>query len=124
MDILSFALYHENNEVIDEAQTALNRKRQREEPITDSSDAEDGESAEKEPRRQAVAPEVPSVTESSMEIKRAIYEQVSKAPDGSVLIADLCLDIEDRESVMQALRSLDSDDGKVMMDEENVYLVD
>lgn len=124
MDILSFALYHENNEAIDDAQTELGRKRQREEPITDSSDAEEGETAEKEPKRQASEPEASAAAESSlMDIKRAIYAQVSKADDGTAL-DDVCADISDRNAVLEAIRSLEGD-GKVMMDDENnVYYMD
>lgn len=121
MDILSFALYHENNEVIDEAQTALGRKRQRDEPITDSSDAEECETTEKEPKRQAAEPTL--AAERLMDIKRAIYAQVSKAGDSTPL-DDVCKDISDRASVLEAIQSLEAD-GKVMMDEENnVYYMD
>lgn len=121
MDILSFALYHENNEVIDDAQNALNRKRLREEPITDSSDAEEGESSQSDPKRQVAASA--AADSQSMEIKRSIYEQVSKAIEGSVPVQELCLDINDRDLVLQALQSLESD-GKVIVDDDEVYLVD
>ena len=125
MDILSFALYHENNEVIDEAQNALNRKRQRETPISDSSDTEDAESAEKDPKRQAVSSEATSSAPDSgmVELKRTIYEQVSKASDGSVSVSNLCEATADRELVMQAVQSLEAD-GKIMLADDEVYLID
>jgi hypothetical protein len=124
MDILSFALYHENNEVVDEAQNELSRKRHREEPITDSSDTEEGESSEKDPKRQAAAPEASRSDESLMEIKRAIYDQLSKGADDGVSLEEVCPNIADRDSVLQALQSLEAD-GKVMLDDENnVYLTD
>ena len=125
MDILSFALYHENNEVIDENQNALNRKRQRENPISDSSDAEDTETAEKDPKRQAATSEATSSAPDSgmLELKRTIYEQVSKAVDSSVPVADLCEAVAERELVMQAVQSLEAD-GKIMLADDEVYLID
>ena len=50
MDILSFALYHENNQVIGENDVIATNKRQREEPdLTDTSDPEEDEN---DPKRQ------------------------------------------------------------------------
>ena len=119
MDILSFALYHENNEVIDEA--ALNRKRPREEPITESSEGEP-DSPEKDSKRQQGAPGA-STESGIMEMKRAIYQQVSQSLEDSVPNEDLCVEVDDRTKVSEAVQSLEAD-GKVMFADGEVYLVD
>ena len=123
MDILSFALYHENNEVLDESQNALDRKRQRDEPITDSSDAEEGESAEKDPKRQVTKASTSATDSNLLELKRSIYAQMSSTIEASVPVEELCEAIDDRELVMQAIQSLEAD-SKVMLHEGEVYLVD
>lgn len=121
MDILSFALYHENNEVLGESQNALDRKRQREEPITDSSDVEEGGPAEKDPKRQVL--ETSAVDSSILEVKRSVYAQMSSSSEASIPVEELCEAIDDRELVMQAIQSLEAD-SKVMLHEGEVYLVD
>ena len=126
MDILSFALYHENNEVIDDIhQATQDRKRQRQEPVTDSSDAEELDSDEKDPKRQAAITETstPAIDTGTMEIKRAVYQQVSQSLEASVALEDICVDIDDREMVLQAVQSLE-EDGKVLITAGEVYLVD
>ena len=121
MDILSFALYHENNEVLGESQNALDRKRQREEPITDSSDVEERGAAEKDPKRQVL--ETSAVGSSVLEVKRSVYAQMSSSSEASIPVEELCEAIDDRELVMQAIQSLEAD-SKVMLHEGEVYLVD
>eukprot|EP00804_Cyclotella_cryptica_P001017 CCRYP_012356-RA/>CCRYP_012356-RA protein AED:0.26 eAED:0.26 QI:175/1/1/1/1/1/3/214/795 len=126
MDILSFALYHENNEVVDDVhQSTQGRKRQRQEPITDSSDAEELESDEKDTKRQAAANEtsIPAIDTSMLEMKRAVYQQVSQSLEDSVALEDICVEIDDRTMVLQAVQSLE-EDGKVLITAGEVYLVD
>ena len=123
MDILSFALYHENNEVIDDIHQG--RKRQRQELVTDSSDTEELDSDEKNPKRQAAVTEtsIPAIDTGMMEIKRAVYQQVSQSLEASVALDDICVETDDREMVLQAIQSLE-EDGKVLITAGEVYLVD
>lgn len=136
MDILGFALYHENTKVVGEGETnvvspdLLGQKRRRGEPadITDSSD--EGEAQ----RRRLVDGEGRGVTNDTPEVsngggdalstlKAAIYAEVTRSLEDSVSIDDICINIEDRTMVDQAIRSLE-DDGKVMRSEDEVYLID
>ncbi|KAL7537409.1 hypothetical protein ACHAXR_007802 [Thalassiosira sp. AJA248-18] len=127
MDILSFALYHENNKVVGEdasnEEASAGNKRQREEPITDSSDAEENDAqrqrVEDEDGGAAAAPQEGSVAD----LKTAVYQEVSRSLEDSVSIDDICVHIDDRALVFQAINSLE-EDGKIMQSEGEIYLVD
>lgn len=131
MDILSFALYHENNNVIEENnETAASQKRQREE-VTDSSDAEGQEEDEEEQnaKRQredklaALSAPSQAAVDPLMELKQAIYTEVTKSLDDSIAVDDVCTDVNDRALVSRAIESLEAD-GKIMTSEGEIYLVD
>lgn len=129
MDILSFALYHENTKVIgqDAAETALGQKRQREEPdLTDSSDLEGNDA-----QRQRVDDEgsdsgeasSPTADASLAELKAAVYAEVTRSLEDSIVVDDICTDVNDRSLVARAVQSLE-EDGKIMLSEGEVYLID
>ncbi|KAL3793437.1 hypothetical protein ACHAW5_001612 [Stephanodiscus triporus] len=132
MDILSFALYHENTKVVgDDAKVVspdLGQKRRRAEPdLTDSS--EEG-GAQRRRRADDDADDAP--TPSSAEpkggdafanLKAAVYAEVTRSLEDSVAIEDICANVEDRAMVARAIRSLE-DDGKVMRSDGEVYLID
>lgn len=136
MDILGFALYHENTKVVGEGETNVvspdlpGQKRRRDEPadLTDSSD--EGEVQ----RRRLIDGDGHEVTNDAPEVsqggggalatlKAAVYAEVTRSLEDSVSIDDICINIEDRTLVDQAIRSLE-DDGKVMRSEDEVYLID
>ena len=86
MDILSFALYHENTKVIGEGDsnddTALGQKRQREDPeVTDASDVEEND-AQKERVEGAGAADAssslaPPGQDALTDLKAAVYAKVT-----------------------------------------------
>jgi hypothetical protein len=125
MDILSFALYHENNDIDDVHQATQGLKRQHQKPTTDSSDAKKLKSDEKDPKRQACATETWShaVDTSMMDMKRAVYQQVSQSLEDSIVLEDICVEVDDRQMVLQAVQALE-EDGKVLLTAGEVYLVD
>jgi len=127
MDILSFALYHENTKVIGEDSNnevdVMGQKRQREErDLTDTSDTE-----EKDAQRTRVEDEALTLTpqepRSLAELKMAIYVQVTRSPEDSIAVGDICTTVGDRALVSQALKSLE-DDGNIMISDGEVYLID
>jgi len=125
MDILSFALYHENNKVVEnpnDPASALGQKRQLEEPdLNGASDLE-----EHDAKRQCVEDaDAPSVSKefTLVELKRAIYTEISKSLEDSVTVDDICVHIEDRAFVRQAIELLEKE-MRVMESEGEVYLVD
>ena len=129
MDILSFALYHENTKVIgqDTAEPALGQKRQREEPdLTDSSDLEGNDT-----QRQRLDEEgsdsgeaaSPAADTSLAELKAAVYAEVTRSLEDSIVVDDICTDVNDRSLVARAVQSLE-EDGKIMLSEGEVYLID
>ena len=137
MDILSFALYHENKKVFgeDDAQKAGDEGAlgKRDEPdLTDGS--EGGDDSPGKRRRtdgsgegdspDADSAEAPPVAAMSADdLKQAIYLQVSRELADSVPLSSVMADNPDRAAVLRAVRSLE-DDGRVMVSEDEVYVVD
>mmetsp|Transcript_24114 Transcript_24114/g.57154 ORF Transcript_24114/g.57154 Transcript_24114/m.57154 type:complete len:823 (+) Transcript_24114:224-2692(+) len=134
MDILSFALYHENNKVLhegdeqkadDEGTAALGK---RDEPdLTDGSDGGDipGKRRRTDGAGEDDAPEAedPASEMSADDLKQAIYLQVSRDLADSVPLGSVMADNPDRAAVLRAVQSLE-DDGRVMVSEDEVYVVD
>lgn len=129
MDMLSFALYHENNKVVDNPNDpagAPGQKRPREEPdITDTSDIEDNEGQRQrvEEGSAAASSSAAPQAEAVADLKASIYAEVSRSLEDSVSIDDICTQVEDRALVLQAIQSLD-DEGKIIHNEGEIYLVD
>ena len=135
MDILSFALYHENNKVVGadntEASSRLGQKRPREEgnddnDLTDSSDVDE----EALLQRQRVVDDDDANKSNSnasdkplADLKVAIYAEVSRSLEDSISIEDICTNVDDRALVARAVQSLE-EDGKIMLSEGEVYLVE
>jgi hypothetical protein len=125
MDILSFALYHENNKVIGEDgnETSLvGQKRRREEPdLTDSSDVD-----EEALRRQRVDGEggnssnAASSDKTLADLKAAIYAEVTRSLEDSISIDDICTNVDDRALVARAVQMLE-EDGRIMQSESEIY---
>ena len=121
MDTLSFALYHENNKVVgeetDDATGGLVRPRDDPE-VTDSSDIEDND-----PKRQRTDEGGDDASADIDDLKRAVFQEVSRSIEGSIPMDDVCVGIDNRDLVRQAIQSLE-EDGKVMQSEGEVYLID
>ncbi|KAL7430988.1 hypothetical protein ACHAXM_002464 [Skeletonema potamos] len=125
MDILSFALYHENNQVIGENDVAAaSKKRQREEPdLTDTSDPEDDESETSKRQREEAASNERS-NSTLADLKQAIYQEVSRSLEDSIAIDDIATTVDvDRDLVLQAIQQLEAENRIIQSDGE-VYLID
>ena len=109
MDILSFALYHENNNVIDDKHPSLSDKRKRDEPVTpEGSDAEDHDTDGNKPKRQREESGPAAAYQVELQdVKRSIYEEVSKSLEDSVNIEDVCNHNQYRSLVSRAVKSLE-----------------
>ncbi len=123
MDILSFALYHENNQVIDENDVIATNKRQREEPdLTDTSDPEEDENDPKRQREEDTSQEQGG--KSLADLKRTIYEELSRSLEDSVAIDDIATTVDvDRDLVLQAIQQLEAE-SRIMQSGGEVYLID
>jgi hypothetical protein len=137
MDILSFALYHENNKVVGADNTeassraVVGQKRPREEgsdnDLTDSSDVDE----EALLQRQRVVDDDDDANKSNSnasdkplaDLKVAIYAEVSRSLEDSISIEDICTNVDDRALVARAVQSLE-EDGRIMLSEGEVYLVE
>ena len=123
MDILSFALYHENNQVIGENDVIATNKRQREEPdLTDTSDPEEDENDPKRQREEDTSQEQGG--KSLADLKRTIYEELSRSLEDSVAIDDIATTVDvDRDLVLQAIQQLEAE-SRIMQSGGEVYLID
>ena len=136
MDILSFALYHENNKVVGADNTeassraVVGQKRPRMEDdnndLTDSSDVDE----EALLQRQRVVDDDDANKSNSTasdkplaDLKVAIYAEVSRSLEDSISIEDICTNVDDRALVARAVQSLE-EDGRIMLSEGEVYLVE
>jgi len=136
MDILSFALYHENTKVVNGEDVNvvspdLDKKRRREGGEPDLADgSEEGADAQRRRRSDddvddpSSTPAVPPPGgDAFADLKAAVYGEVSRSLEDSVAVDDICANVEDRAMVARAIRSLE-DDGRVMRSDEEVYLID
>lgn len=125
MDILSFALYHENTQVIGENDViAAGQKRQREEPdLTDTSDPDDDENdSTKRQREEAGSQEQGDNTLA--DLKQTIYQELSRSLEDSIAIDDIATTVDvDRDLVLQAIQQLEAEN-RIMLSDEEVYLID
>jgi DNA replication licensing factor MCM3 len=116
MDILSFALYHENVKTVDSQETNNDEGEQQLDSVSmtpvavsDASDSEDVEPASKKQR-----------TEEDT-LKPQVLAQITEN-DGEIKMEDLCKGVEDREAVQRLVDSLLSD-GLLHEDQGVLYLV-
>ncbi len=136
MDILGFALYHENTKVVsgedvNVVSPDLDKKRRRGEVEPDLADgSEEGSDAQRR-RRSDDDDDNTSLTlgvpplggDAFADLKAAVYAEVSRSLEDSIAVEDICVNVEDRAMVSRAIRSLE-DDGKVMRSDGEVYLID
>ncbi|KAL7433317.1 hypothetical protein ACHAXH_002038 [Discostella pseudostelligera] len=126
MDILSFALYHENNKVIGEdgnETSLLGQKRRREEPdLTDSSDVDEEVLQRQRVDDKGVSSNsnVASSDKTLADLKAAIYAEVTRSLEDSISIDDICTNVDDRALVTRAVQMLE-EDGKIMQSEGEIY---
>ncbi len=129
MDILSFALYHENNKVIGEdgkETSLLGQKRRREEPdLTDSSDVDEEEVLQRQRIDEEGDKSSISATSDKplADLKVVIYAEVTRSHEDSIPIDDICINVGDRALVARAVQSLE-EEGRIMQSEGEIYLVE
>jgi len=124
MDILGFALYHENNSSSqpenseDDIEPNENNKR----PVTpeatlESSDGADDVSAAGK-RQRIDEPDA----DPRNDIKYRIWEQITRG-GGEASVEDMCSDVEDRDEIVAAVHEMESE-GRVMVSDGKVYQID
>lgn len=118
MDILGFALYHENNHNVDGSAptpaTPSPKKRSRE--VSDDDASEGATSPGKESQRQRVS------TDAQQDIKTRLWEEFSKR-DGELPLEEIGEDFGDKEAVMEAINAL-GEEGRLMVNDGIVYQLD
>lgn len=114
MDILGFALYHENSGNVDGTMPKADKVSDDE---SDSSVGDMDDFATSNKRRRLDEGEA-----SSNSIKAMIWNEIS-AGEGQLPLEDVCPAMDDRESVMQAVDEM-TDEGRVMVSDGILYTID
>lgn len=113
MDILGFALYHENNaDMTPESGTV---------PVTPDSSAGNEYSDEGDSRstkRQRL-----DESDVTNDIKYKIWDEINKSSEGQISMNDVCTDITDRELIQTAVAEMEKE-GRVMFSDGFLYQVD
>jgi len=112
MDILGFALYHENNGDVDGTASKLDKV------SDDESDSSVGEPDEMGNKRRRLDEE----GRSSNSIKAKIWDEIA-AGDGELPLEEACPAMDDREAVMKAVDEM-VDEGRVMISDGILYTID
>ena len=112
MDILGFALYHENNGNVDGSISKLDTVSE------DESDSSDGDD-EIGSKRQRLDEEGNS---SYSAIKARIWDEIT-AGDGQLPLEEACPAVDDRDRVMKAVDEM-VDEGRVMVSDGIVYTIE
>lgn len=113
MDILSFALYHENTE-ISETPMAISKGDTRPAVSDDSDSEEDDKNVSKRLR-------LDKDTKVSSELQARIWDELTKSSGGHELtLDDICDDVEDRAMVRSVVDAM-AEDGKLMVVDRVIY---
>lgn len=104
LDVLSFALYHEETREAPQTDDTKENKR------VEVTDDEDEGNDSKRLRLENVEPDV----------KKRVWDQVVSSDGEDLSVEDLCRDIQDRSVVEAALRELERED-RVMVDDGLVF---
>lgn len=122
IDILSFALYHENHQTISDKLVPTNSqdrtlKRKR---------AKDGEVTDNETETAVSLSPSPAPNQDQSEfmrgIKERIWDEMNREGDGDIMMDKLCSDIQDRSLIQKALQEME-EDGRVMLGEGMVFQI-
>ncbi len=123
MDILSFALYHENHQGTDVEEERVptpelreDRKRMRSERSDDENDSDDEEMEDASSTKQKM-----STSQQLEKLRTRIWNEL-KGSNDAMAVADICKDVTDRSSVESAIKDLESKD-KVFTSEGIVCIV-
>jgi len=113
MDILSFALYHENNEVTEPPlSTTMNDKQP---TVSDDSDVDEGDD---NPKRRRLDKESSS---TSPDLQARVWDELTRnRGEQGLTVDEICEDIADRTQVQSAIDALESNN-KLMIVDNVVY---
>lgn len=121
MDILGFALYHENHHNVDGStptSAALSPSKKRLQTVSEDDDENLKNSSETTTKRQRSD----ATVDPDQAIKTRLWEEFSKR-DGELPVEDIGEDFGDRETVMETIQSL-QDEGRLMLTDGIVYQID
>jgi len=119
MDILGFALYHENNSDTTSTSSLEPANPNDGEQLMSAMRDDDDDSTQSNKRARVGD----SDADVARKLKERLWEELRKADD-VVTINDLCSDVQDRDAIMTALKSMEEDE-RVMISEDgaDVYMV-
>ncbi|CAB9497810.1 licensing factor MCM3 [Seminavis robusta] len=116
MDILSFALYHENNDTVDGAAPTASPSKKRPQEVSEDEEGfvEDESSESTDPKRQRVS------ADSLQSIKTLLWEEISK--EGDIALEDIGANFGDQDQVKAAIQAL-TDEGRIIVEDGTVFQI-
>lgn len=121
MDILGFALYHENNHNVDGAAPSVpspSPSKKRTQAVSDDDSSESAESLDNaNSKRQRL-----SIRSAEQDLKTRLWEELSRR-DGELPVEEIDTDFGDREAIEEAIKAL-TDDGRLMESDGILYQTD
>lgn len=120
LDIIGFALYHETNQKINSVQEP-NLERSSGTALT-GNEIDETNQDEDRSRSKRARLNKDEAEDSTISLKRRIWDQLCDSGDDAVPVNDLCTDVSDRSKITEAIEIL-VDDGRVMISDGIVYQV-
>ena len=116
MDVLSFALYHDDGEQRKEGDAEDPQSEEAQVTVEVSDEGEEGESDSDDLEPASKRQRTDDVSDED-KLKSRILMELAQNDDGYLPLDDICQDVEDRDVITQSIESLASE-GKIMMDED------
>ncbi len=125
MDILSFALYHENTQVLDDSSLSKDKRKIDDLSNTDGEVSDSEDNSTKRPRVEDKPLDdvgSSSAPDDVSKLMARVFEEVDTSLDDGIEIVEVCDDVEDRELIARVARTL-HEDGKIYMADDILYRV-
>jgi len=125
MDILSFALYHENTQVLEDTSLSKDKRKVDELSNTDEEASDSEDNSPKRPRAEDDLQDGATSSNTSDALSKLtarVFEEVDTSLDDGIEIVEVCDDITDRELIARVARTL-HEDGKIYMADDMLYRV-
>jgi len=125
MDILSFALYHENNSSIPGDDSMAEKtpsellEQEHQTPSSSLEGDDDRDDSSRSSKRQRLSEDGTSTDD----LKARIWDEMNKSGEGQLSLEDICKDISDRKIIQSAVVEME-EEGRVMFSDGLVYQID
>ena len=124
IDILSFALYHENHQSISDKLVPSNNSTDTDRSLKRKRVTDNETDTAVSPSPSSSSSPAPNQSQSEFlrGIKERIWDELNRSGDGDIMMDKLCSHIQDRSVIQKALQEME-EDGRVMVGEGMVFQI-